>query len=268
MLACSSAGGGLRIAVVGNEELVTAEAGRRVALSSGGKVVAVLSGGLDDAALRRAARRAARRGAPVGGTDGGNSSQLIADADFLVGRPLVRPGGGRRRRRGADEVAAIPRAVADAVRPGRQRGAEDRRARGRLGAGRDPRDVPGARDRRQAPQQARPTSRRWSAARRRTSCSPASSCWPAASTRHGRVPATWSSSTSVARPPTCTASSSSTRRTAASRARSSPRRRSPARSRATSGCAGPRSPRSRRRGWDLADAAERRRRPTPAILPD
>ena len=30
VLACSSAGGGLRIAVVGNEELVTAEAGRRV----------------------------------------------------------------------------------------------------------------------------------------------------------------------------------------------------------------------------------------------
>src|SRR5690242_4875709 len=47
VLACSSAGGGLRIAVVGNEELVTAEAGRRVALSSGGKVVAVLAGGLD-----------------------------------------------------------------------------------------------------------------------------------------------------------------------------------------------------------------------------
>ena len=37
VLACSSAGGGLRIAVVGNEELVTAEAGRRVALSSGGR---------------------------------------------------------------------------------------------------------------------------------------------------------------------------------------------------------------------------------------
>ena len=35
-LACSSAGRGLRIAVVGTEELVTAEAGRRVALSSGG----------------------------------------------------------------------------------------------------------------------------------------------------------------------------------------------------------------------------------------
>ncbi len=50
VLACSSAGGGLRIAVVGNEELVTAEAGRRVALSSGGKVVAVLGRTSDDAA--------------------------------------------------------------------------------------------------------------------------------------------------------------------------------------------------------------------------
>ena len=51
-LACSSAGGGLRIAVVGNEEFVTAEAGRRVALSSGGKVVAVLSGGWTRASSR------------------------------------------------------------------------------------------------------------------------------------------------------------------------------------------------------------------------
>src|SRR5918995_4139627 len=48
VLACSSAGGGLRIAVVGNEALVTAEAGRRVALSSGGKVVAVLSSDSSD----------------------------------------------------------------------------------------------------------------------------------------------------------------------------------------------------------------------------
>jgi uncharacterized protein (TIGR01319 family) len=84
VLACSSAGGGLRIAVVGNEDLVTAEAGRRVALSSGGKVVAVLSGGLD-------AERFADLGEAlpdvvllVGGTDGGNSSQLIGDADFLA----------------------------------------------------------------------------------------------------------------------------------------------------------------------------------------
>ncbi|WP_107704650.1 glutamate mutase L [Nocardioides allogilvus] len=84
VLACSSAGGGLRIAVVGNEELVTAEAGRRVALSSGGKVVAVLSGGLD--AQRYADLREAEPDVVllVGGTDGGNSSQLVADADFLA----------------------------------------------------------------------------------------------------------------------------------------------------------------------------------------
>lgn len=83
VLACSSAGGGLRIAVVGNEELVTAEAGRRVALSSGGKVVLVLSGGLDDAKL------AELRGSEpdvvllVGGTDGGNAEVLEADAARL-----------------------------------------------------------------------------------------------------------------------------------------------------------------------------------------
>lgn len=84
VLACSSAGGGLRIAVVGNEELVTAEAGRRVALSSGGKVVAVLSGGLNPD--RFAALEAALPDVVllVGGTDGGNSSQLIGDATFLA----------------------------------------------------------------------------------------------------------------------------------------------------------------------------------------
>lgn len=83
VLACSSAGGGLRIAVVGNEELVTAEAGRRVALSSGGRVVAVLSGGLDDAALSRL--RAAEPDVLllVGGTDGGNAEVLEADAGLL-----------------------------------------------------------------------------------------------------------------------------------------------------------------------------------------
>src|SRR4051794_26244670 len=51
--ACSSAGGGLRIAVVGNEELVTAEAGRRVALSSGGRVVHVSAGGLGPSGVDR-----------------------------------------------------------------------------------------------------------------------------------------------------------------------------------------------------------------------
>ncbi len=80
--ACSSAGGGLRIAVVGNEELVTAEAGRRVALSSGGKVVSVLAmatggpapGGLQDPDVVLL----------TGGTDGGNTEVLLSAARHLV----------------------------------------------------------------------------------------------------------------------------------------------------------------------------------------
>ncbi|HEU4514774.1 MAG TPA: glutamate mutase L [Nocardioidaceae bacterium] len=85
VLACSSAGGGLRIAVVGNEELVTAEAGRRVALSSGGRVVHVASGGLD-----RHEIQALRHDRPdvvllVGGTDGGNAEVLLQCADALAG---------------------------------------------------------------------------------------------------------------------------------------------------------------------------------------
>jgi uncharacterized protein (TIGR01319 family) len=91
VLACSSAGGGLRIAVVGNEELVTAEAGRRVALSSGGKVVLVLSGGLDAAGL--AELRAAEPDVVllVGGTDGGNAEVLEGDAGFLSRVPWPGP---------------------------------------------------------------------------------------------------------------------------------------------------------------------------------
>ncbi|MFC7360747.1 glutamate mutase L [Nocardioides astragali] len=91
VLACSSAGGGLRIAVVGNEELVTAEAGRRVALSSGGKVVLVLSGELDADKLT-----CLRDAEPdvvllVGGTDGGNAEVLEGDADFLSKVPWAGP---------------------------------------------------------------------------------------------------------------------------------------------------------------------------------
>jgi uncharacterized protein (TIGR01319 family) len=81
VLACSSAGGGLRIAVVGNEELVTAEAGRRVALSSGGRVVHVSSDDVDLAALRAATPDVVLL---VGGTDGGNAEVLLANAAALA----------------------------------------------------------------------------------------------------------------------------------------------------------------------------------------
>lgn len=82
LIACSSAGGGLRIAVVGNEALVTAEAGRRVALSSGGVVVHVAAGlsqGTDD--LRDARPDVVLL---VGGTDGGNEQVLLDCARTLA----------------------------------------------------------------------------------------------------------------------------------------------------------------------------------------
>ncbi len=83
VLACSSAGGGLRIAVVGNEELVTAEAGKRVALSSGGKVVGVFaaSRGDDLAAVAGVSPDVVLL---TGGTDGGNAEALLGCARDLV----------------------------------------------------------------------------------------------------------------------------------------------------------------------------------------
>lgn len=118
VLACSSAGGGLRIAVVGAEELVTAEAGRRVALSSGGKVVsvvAVASGG-DLADL----------GEPdvvllTGGTDGGNSEVLLAAARGLVvggwTGPVVVAGNVEAQAEVGTVLGDVPHVLADNVVP-------------------------------------------------------------------------------------------------------------------------------------------------------
>jgi len=82
--ACSSAGGGLRLAVVGYERTVTAQAGHRVGLSAGAKVVHVAAGELTSAGL--AALRASRPDMVllVGGTDGGNSDVLLHNAARLA----------------------------------------------------------------------------------------------------------------------------------------------------------------------------------------
>jgi uncharacterized protein (TIGR01319 family) len=81
---CSSAGGGLRLAVVGYERVVTAEAGTRVGLSAGAKVVHVSSGPLDRDGL--AALKAARPDVVllVGGTDGGDAEVLRHNASRLA----------------------------------------------------------------------------------------------------------------------------------------------------------------------------------------
>lgn len=89
VLACSSAGGGLRLAVVGQERLVSAEAGHRVALSAGAKVVHVSAGELSNVQALRAAR-------PdvvllVGGTDGGDEKVLLHNAACLARARLTVP---------------------------------------------------------------------------------------------------------------------------------------------------------------------------------
>jgi uncharacterized protein (TIGR01319 family) len=88
---CSSAGGGLRLAVVGYEQLVTAEAGHRVGLSAGARVVHVAAGRLDVAGVR--GLRAARPDVVllVGGTDGGDAEVLTHNAARLAGARLRVP---------------------------------------------------------------------------------------------------------------------------------------------------------------------------------
>ncbi|MFI6783154.1 glutamate mutase L [Micromonospora sp. NPDC050276] len=81
---CSSAGGGLRLAVIGYEPLVTAQAGRRVGLSAGAHVVHVAAGRLGAADLT--AVRAARCDVVllVGGTDGGDADTITHNATRLA----------------------------------------------------------------------------------------------------------------------------------------------------------------------------------------
>jgi uncharacterized protein (TIGR01319 family) len=109
VVACSSAGGGLRLAVVGYEELISAEAGHRAALSAGARVVHVAAGRLDGDAL--AELRAAEPDVVllVGGTDGGEASVLQSNAAALAGAdwsvPVVLAGNAAAR----EEVAAVLR---------------------------------------------------------------------------------------------------------------------------------------------------------------
>ncbi|HEV7145427.1 MAG TPA: glutamate mutase L [Pedococcus sp.] len=91
VLACSSAGGGLRLAVVGYEREVTAEAGHRVGLSAGARVVHVASGpmsGTDVAALRGSRPDLVLL---VGGTDGGNADVLQHNASRIAKSRLAAP---------------------------------------------------------------------------------------------------------------------------------------------------------------------------------
>jgi uncharacterized protein (TIGR01319 family) len=121
-LACSSAGGGLRIAVLGHEALVTAEAGRRVALSSGGKVVAILSS--DRGAGELDATVSDTRPDVLlltGGTDGGDREAVVTAAHEIAASgwrgPVVYAGNADARDEVVAELHGLPLVVADNVVP-------------------------------------------------------------------------------------------------------------------------------------------------------
>lgn len=85
---CSSAGGGLRLAIVGFEREVSSVAGAVVALSAGARVVHATCGHLSPGEVA-----ALRRSRPdlillVGGTDGGNAEVVVRNASALASADL------------------------------------------------------------------------------------------------------------------------------------------------------------------------------------
>ena len=121
-LACSSAGGGLRIAVIGNELLVTSEAGRRVALSSGGKVVAALSSAREPGELAAMVADASPDVLLLtGGTDGGDSEAVTAAAQEVVAcgwrGPVVVAGNVEAQPDVGEILRDLPHVLADNVVP-------------------------------------------------------------------------------------------------------------------------------------------------------
>lgn len=111
VLACSSAGGGLRLAVVGAERLSATEAGHRVAVSAGAHVVHVHAGPLQPADVRLL--RSVRPGVVLllGGADGDDPAGLLHNAGRLararIRHPIVLAGNSAAR----DDALALLRAT-------------------------------------------------------------------------------------------------------------------------------------------------------------
>ncbi len=84
LFACSSAGGGLRLAVVGVDRLASTEAAHRVAISAGCRVVHGHAGPLEPTDVRRL--RSARPGVVllIGGADGDDPAALLHNAGHLA----------------------------------------------------------------------------------------------------------------------------------------------------------------------------------------
>lgn len=115
LLACSSAGGGLRLAVVGTDRLAAVEAGHRVARSAGSRVVHVHAGPLDPGDVQML--RGSRPGVVLltGGADGDDPAPLLHNASRLararVRFPIVLAGNAAARDDALALLAATGRTV-------------------------------------------------------------------------------------------------------------------------------------------------------------
>ncbi len=84
LFACSSAGGGMRLAVVGTEMLMATEAGHRVACSAGAHVVHVHAGPLQHADLRMLRTTRPTALLLLGGYEGDDPAELLHNAGRLA----------------------------------------------------------------------------------------------------------------------------------------------------------------------------------------
>ncbi|MFP5069604.1 glutamate mutase L [Pseudonocardia nantongensis] len=84
VLACSSAGGALRLVVVGAEQLASVEAGHQVARSAGARVVGVHSGPLEPDGVRELAGQRPGVVLLIGGADGDDPAVLLHNAGRLA----------------------------------------------------------------------------------------------------------------------------------------------------------------------------------------
>lgn len=91
MRVCSSAGGGLRLAVIGNEPLVTATAAHRAGLSAGAKVVHIAAGTVDSTALIKLAEADPDIILLAGGTDGGDETVVRRHTAVLAAAVVDEP---------------------------------------------------------------------------------------------------------------------------------------------------------------------------------
>lgn len=87
VLMCSSAAGGLRVAVIGLEPQLTLEAGRRAAATAGARIVASFAGVLDVEEADALAQVAPDVVLLAGGTNGGDHAAIVANA-LLVSEVL------------------------------------------------------------------------------------------------------------------------------------------------------------------------------------